>query len=140
MPQVILEYSNNLKVKKKYLAFFSKLHGILTEKLDVDLLNCKSRAVRRKTNFVADGDPLHAFAHLTLRIFEGHNPVAKSEAGEAALKLMMDFYRKSSKNLIFQPTVEFVEIKKENYFKLSVDDIFGSNKPDENLSDAKDDE
>jgi len=123
MPHFILEYSSNLKVKKTYLALFSKLHTLAEEKLGIDPLNCKSRAIRRKIFHVSDGDPANAFAHLTIRLFEGHNPDAKQEVGATALSLLQDFYKKSAKKLIFQPTVEIVEIKKEHYFKLSADEI-----------------
>jgi 5-carboxymethyl-2-hydroxymuconate isomerase len=128
MPQLILEYSNNLKVKKSYLSLFSKLHHMLVEELRFDPLNCKSRAVRRKEFFVGDGDPTNAFAHLIIRLFEGHDPAAKQKAGETALGLLQNFYKKSAKKLVFQPTVEIVEIKKEHYFKLSVEEILKNKK------------
>lgn len=123
MPHFVLEYSSNLKVKKSYISLFSKLHTLAEEKLGIDPLNCKSRAIRRKIFFVSDGDPANAFAHLIIRLFEGHDPAAKQEVGVAALGLLQDFYKKGAKKLIFQPTVEIIEIRKEHYFKLSADEI-----------------
>ncbi len=137
MPHFVLEYSNNLKVKKTHLSLFTKFHNLAEEKLGIDKLNCKSRAVRRKNFYVGDGDPNHAFVHLTIRLFEGHNPAAKQEVGSIALGLLQDFYKKSSKKLIFQPSVEIVEIKKDHYFKLTAEEIL-SNKLTEKKHHKKD--
>lgn len=130
MPHFILEYSNNLKVKKSYLSLFSKFHQLTEEKLGIDKLNCKSRAVRRKTFHVGDGDPNHAFVHLTIKLFEGHPVAAKQEVGSVALGLLQNFYKKSVRKLIFQPSVEIVEIKKDHYFKLTAEEILANKKPE----------
>jgi 5-carboxymethyl-2-hydroxymuconate isomerase len=137
MPHFVLEYSNNLEVKKSFESLFSELHSLAEKKLGIDPLNCKSRSLRRKVFFVGDGDPANAFAHLTIRLFEGHNPEAKQEVGATALSLLQDFYKKGTKKLIFQPTVEIVEIKKEHYFKLSADEILLNKKQKKGHKESK---
>lgn len=130
MPHITLEYSSNLKVtKENFPFFFSNLHQALVDHLGVNILNCKSRAVRLKNYYIADGDKDHAFAHLEIKILEGHNRVGVDLAGEMAMKLLRNFFEMVTDGLVFQPSVEIVEIPKTNYFKISAEEIIGTKRP-----------
>jgi 5-carboxymethyl-2-hydroxymuconate isomerase len=124
MPHITLEISDNLAfVDDRLPEFFGELHKTLVSRLGVDLLNCKSRLVRHKSFYVADGKPEHAFAHLEIKIMEGRSTAEIGEVGNAAMEILQKSFEPYRRNFLFQPSVEIINIGSSNYFKLSAEDI-----------------
>lgn len=124
MPHITLEVSDNLPFAEDRLPeFFAGLHQMLVSRLGVDLLNCKSRLVRYKNFYVADGKLEHAFAHLEIKILEGRTAAEIEKVGNAALELLLSAFEQSRGGFLFQPSIEIVSISSTNYFKLSAEEI-----------------
>ncbi|NCA84454.1 MAG: hypothetical protein EOM83_02655 [Clostridia bacterium] len=126
MPHITLELSDNLPMSDDHFPkFFAELHQMLVSDLGISLLNCKSRLVRHKNYYVANGNAAHAFAHLEIKILKGRSAAEIGKMGNAALELLSTAFKTSHKGLIFQPSVEIIGIDPANYFKLSADTIMG---------------
>jgi 5-carboxymethyl-2-hydroxymuconate isomerase len=126
MPHITLEISDNLSFADDRLPeFFGELHQMLTSRLGVNLLNCKSRLIRHKSFYIADGKSKHAFAHLEIKILEGRSAAEIGKVGNAALELLISAFEQSRQRFIFQPSVEIVNIGATNFFKLSAEEIVG---------------
>jgi 5-carboxymethyl-2-hydroxymuconate isomerase len=126
MPHITLELSDNLPLSDVHFPkFFAELHQVLVSNLGVALLNCKSRLVRHKNFYVADGNNAHAFAHLEIKILEGRSTAEIIGMGNIVLELLIRTFETSHKELIFQPSVEVIGIEPANYFKLTAEKIMG---------------
>jgi 5-carboxymethyl-2-hydroxymuconate isomerase len=116
MPHLTLEHTANLTNTICYAALFKALHQILAETADVDLNNCKSRAVPLAHYRVGDGDARHAFAHLEIRLFD-RPPAVKTELGERSLACLRRHLTHPTPDLTLQLTVEIVDVERAAYFK-----------------------
>lgn len=124
MPHITLEVSDNLSFADDRLpVFFGKLHEMLVSRLGVNLLNCKSRLIRHKSFYIADGKSIHAFAHLEIKILEGRSEAEIGEVGNATMELLISAFEQSRRGFTFQPSVEVVSIGRSSYFKLSAEEI-----------------
>jgi 5-carboxymethyl-2-hydroxymuconate isomerase len=112
MPQIILEYSNNLIEKNELLPLLSKVHEILVDSLPAKLMSCKSRAVSRDIFLIADGNPQAAFINLQVGVLSGRTMETLETTGKLLVNLMNEYFSKSSESLKLTMAVEIYELGK----------------------------
>ena len=118
MPHIILEYTDNISIKKDFNQLFAGIHTVLSEKAGIDPGNCKSRAIKLTDYFIGEGEKPNAFVHLEIRIFQGRNLEIKQQIGNEILKLLRNYFNENSENLNIQITVEIIEMDGKLYFKV----------------------
>lgn len=117
MPQLTLDYSNNITQTINFKVLFSQLHRVLHQVGNVNIDNCKSRAIRQNEYYVGNGIKENAFAHLEIRFLEGRPMGLKQAIGEACLQILETHLEETIDKLNPQITVEIVDIPKSSYFK-----------------------
>ncbi len=117
MPQIRLEYSNNCKPSGSFDQCFSLVHQALQSVAGITLENCKSRAIGLEDFYIADGDSVHSFAHLSIRFVEGRPEEIRQAVGEACLEILKQCFIESIKLQKLQLTVEVQDITLSNYHK-----------------------
>lgn len=116
MPQISLEYSDNLFLDKTVNKLFSDIHQLLTRELPTQLANCKSRCIVRDHYFLADGQANQAFAHLHIRIMPGRSDEKKTFLGHVLLEMMNQFFQQQPPDTVLQLSVEIEDVG-EHFFK-----------------------
>lgn len=117
MPHLTLEYTENLEREIIFDDLFPRLHGVLVDVAAVPIGNCKSRACRLDSYYIADGGPQHAFVHLAIRFMEGRSVELKRNIGRGCLKVLEELCCAPA-GLELQITVEIQDIERTTYFKL----------------------
>lgn len=118
MPQIKLEYSDNLTPASDWSQIFNKVHTTLNELSGVPIENCKSRAIPREQYYVGEGGTEKAFVHMEVALLDGRTKKEKHKAGEVLLKFLNSEFEESSKAKTLQITIEFRDIIRDNYFKI----------------------
>jgi 5-carboxymethyl-2-hydroxymuconate isomerase len=90
MPDCILEYSANVPDRPDVRALLAGVNATLAATGPFTLADIKSRAVRHEEFVIGDGDPVRAFATLTIEILAGRNDEAKARISEAARAVHFD--------------------------------------------------
>lgn len=119
MPHFTLEYSENILEQVDTHDVFKKLHTLLIENGPFNLSDIKSRAIRYKEFYVADGSASNAFVHLTLSIFKGRNINIRQAVGKALLEFLQNEFAHSYQELKCSFTVAIKEIDTDTYFRIS---------------------
>lgn len=119
MPQITLEYSQNLRWNVSFSSLFLELHHILADVAEIAIENCKSRAVCHGEVFIGEGVADNSFAHLTIGLYQGRPAGVKLEIGRRALGLMQRHLVPASELPVPQITVEFREFRRSDYLKLT---------------------
>lgn len=84
MAHLILEYSANLPADELRLdALLAALHATVAGTGIFPLAGIRSRALRCEHFRVADGDPTHAFVHLTMKVGSGRSEAELESAAIA---------------------------------------------------------
>jgi 5-carboxymethyl-2-hydroxymuconate isomerase len=117
MPQLILEYSENVIEQAHLSDLLQQLHGLLAETLPTDLASCKSRAIGYKVYSVGDGQANTAFIHLNLKVMPGRTENTLQHVGERIMKLLSSYFAESLQKLTLQITLEISELQ-ATYFKI----------------------
>ena len=119
MPHTILEYSENVVQPLDFQAFWTRLHGTLVDTAKVRLQDIKSRAYPCADYRMGDGSPDYAFAHLTVRLFEGRDPETLARIGRAVLEGLQALFAATLAQRRCDLTVELAGMRKDCYFKAS---------------------
>ncbi|MFW9995814.1 MAG: 5-carboxymethyl-2-hydroxymuconate Delta-isomerase [Candidatus Odinarchaeota archaeon] len=117
MPQIILEYSSNIKENVDFRKLFSDIHHIIETTGGVKIENCKSRAKCQDDYFIGTGKTDSAFIHLEIQWIEGRTEEVKTQLGRDLLNLLKGNYISSLETLGIQITVHLIDIAKNSYFK-----------------------
>jgi len=117
MPHFVLEYSDNVTQRVDWNALFSGLHQAVAQ-AGASLQNCKSRAIRHDTYYVADGRPGAAFVHLTVGVLAGRTDEEKAALTRRCLALLAEAFRPSLDSLDVQLSVELRDLHRESYQRL----------------------
>lgn len=117
MPQIILEYTDNIQVSEDFSSPLLKIHQIIHSICSVNIDNCKTRIVSHKQYFIGNGEQDKAFVHLEVIIFEGRSEATKTMLGETLISILKDFFEPKAKNVDI--TVYLNDIKRKEYFKYS---------------------
>ena len=104
MPQLTLEYTNNLEFDVQDV--LARLHSELTATGAINLKGLKSRAVSLSEYRIADGNPKYAFVHVNLLIREGRPIKVQKDLSQRVMKVLED---------------TFGQRFEKNYLSLSVD-------------------
>ncbi len=122
MPQITLEYSQNVCWDTQFSVLFLELHRCLADLAGIPIENCKSRAVRHEEVLVGEGGANSGFVHLTIGLYQGRPAELKQEIGLRALDLLQRHLAPKSGRQVPQVTVEFREFQRIDYLKLSTGD------------------
>ena len=117
MPQIRLEYSSNCRPENGFSMLFDEIHHVVNRVGGIHLENCKSRAIVVDDFHIGDGDPSHAFAHLSVRFIEGRDKSTRQEIGKQCLQSLQNFFRDAMESHNLQLTVEVQDIRLEDYHK-----------------------
>ena len=117
MPQIRLEYTDNLDPRSHPGTLLDGIHRALNTIAGVNLDNCKSRVNVLDWFHIADGAPDHAFVHLEVRLLEGRPDGVKRNLGDALLELLKEAFDVGRTRLRVQLTVELGDIRRGEYFK-----------------------
>jgi 5-carboxymethyl-2-hydroxymuconate isomerase len=117
MPQITLQYTDNVQQREAFSELFAQIHLIVSEVGGIRVGNCKSRAIRLEDYFVAAGDAQRGFVHLDLAILEGRTVEVKRELGQRCLDTLKRNYEPVNKALDLQITVEIRDMRRDAYFK-----------------------
>lgn len=117
MPHLIIEYSANLEAQLDIDGLVRAMHE---EAVSIDALptgGIRTRAARRETFLVADGDPDNGFINVTLRIAEGRPMDVRRETGERLFGVLTDYVQEVYDRRPLGLSFEIQEIKPETRWK-----------------------
>jgi len=114
MPQLIIHYSDNIDIPKRWQPVLHKIHRGIAETAGIDVMKCKGRAIRVSDYAVGDQSSGQAFANLQITIFEGHAESVLRKIGANSLDILKDSI---STELECQITVEVRTMSRKRYFK-----------------------
>lgn len=120
MPQIKIEYTNNLKLKPDLKDFYVNLHQIIHNFGKSNIENCKSRLIEVENYFIGSGNlnESNGFIHLSLEFLEGRSDELKSILGEKILNFLQESFLVNLESNRTQITVHISDIKRKSYFKL----------------------
>jgi 5-carboxymethyl-2-hydroxymuconate isomerase len=90
MPQLTLEYSDNIEVDVQPL--LARLHEEVVATGAINLKGLKSRAIKHVQYRIADGDPNYAFVHVGLLIREGRPIEIQKEATRRVMAVLKETF------------------------------------------------
>jgi len=117
MPQLILEYSDNIIETGQFSHLLQKCHKSLVEILPTDLASCKSRIIECKSYVIGDGQANNAFIHVSLKVMPGRPQNILQSIGQEILEIMSNHFNESLCKLNLQITLEVSELQ-STYFKI----------------------
>ena len=118
MPQLTLDYTDNIPDPVDFESLFSQLHEVLSDVAGIRIDNCKSSAVKRADYRIGAGDSGAAFVHVEVAILSGRPLEIKQEIGRRMLETLRDVYSGRLDELALQITVEVRDMDKDLYFKI----------------------
>ena len=119
MPHLRLEYTENIVFNGKLDDLFSDLHHALAESGNIDINNCKSRAVQLQDFLSGDGSGKKSFLHLEVSLYAGRTPDILKQIGEHLKAILIQHFKPQTGAENIQITIEIREFKKDHYFKYS---------------------
>jgi 5-carboxymethyl-2-hydroxymuconate isomerase len=117
VPQIAIEYSGNLRGAFDPRALALRIHEIVAETIDTELLSCKTRIVEHGEAVIGDGAASHAMLHLDIRILSGRGAEEKRRLGEQAHAAANEAVAKPD-GLLLQVTAEVRDLDRDHYHKL----------------------
>jgi 5-carboxymethyl-2-hydroxymuconate isomerase len=119
MPHIVVEYSANLEPDVDVAALLKAVHGAALDTGIFPLGGIRVRA-RRCTDFlIADGNPAHAFVHVTAKIGHGRDAGTKRAAGELIFAALSGFLRPIFERRTLGISFEMTELDADLSFKLN---------------------
>jgi 5-carboxymethyl-2-hydroxymuconate isomerase len=109
MPNLILEYSDNLEVDVQPL--FARLHEELVATGAVNLKGLKSRAIRHSEYRMADGYAGYAFVHLNLLMRAGRPLEIQQELAGRAMAVLEETFGHHFEKGYISLSVDIKEMK-----------------------------
>lgn len=117
MPQLTLEYTENLPPPADLAGMLESIHQVLHQVGGINIANCKSRVRGSDTFYIANGEEDGAFLHLDIRLLEGRSSAVKQAIGEQVLDILKQEFSHAEKAFDLQITVEIRDISRDSYFK-----------------------
>lgn len=109
MPQVILEYSDNVKLAD-HKSLFLLLHNILAETLPTKISSCKSRAVVCQNYFLGDGNANNGFVHLSVGVLKGRSEETLAATANKLLEALSNFLDDQMKSINIDISIAISEL------------------------------
>lgn len=119
MPHLIIEYSANLEPDIDIMGLVRALHETA---VSIDALptgGIRTRAARRDTFMVADGDPSNGFVNVILRIAKGRSVELQKETGQMLFDVLADYVQEIYDKRPLSLSFEVQEINPETRWKQS---------------------
>jgi 5-carboxymethyl-2-hydroxymuconate isomerase len=88
MPQITVDYSENLESAFDRRAFALALHPLVVETVDTKLDACKTRFRQVEETVVGGGTPAATVIHISIALLPGRAPELKAQLSEAVLDLL----------------------------------------------------
>lgn len=85
MPHIIVEYSANLDGHLDVQRLVDDLHQVVADSGVAEVAAIRTRAKRRDTYRIADGDPKNAFVHVVMRLRIGRSEEVRAQLAEMLL-------------------------------------------------------
>lgn len=117
MPQLVLEYSSNIRQKIDSAVLLGEIASVISAAGEIPVEHFKSRLVRREMYLVGKGGERDAFVHLEAGIFSGRTLEVKRRIGEDCIEYLEEYFSPSAGELSLQITVEIRDMEKDAYFK-----------------------
>lgn len=111
MPQLILEYSDNVLEKNDLFHLLKKINLFLAESLPAELSSCKSRAIKWDTYCIGDGSMDNAFVHINLKVMSGRDVEKLTNVGHGMIEILKKYFYQSAQHLKLQITIEIAELQ-----------------------------
>ena len=111
MPHLVLEYSDNIIERPDAGDLFKRLHELLVRNGPFEMSAIKSRIIRHREYFVADGNRSNGFIHLTLSILKGRDLSLRQALAEKLLSFLKAAFARSRAQLKCSITVDIQEVK-----------------------------
>ncbi len=70
MPQITLQFTDNIKALPNFNFLFAEVHQTLNNIAGIKIENCKSRAIKLEKYYIGDGTNSQGFVHLEVKILE----------------------------------------------------------------------
>ncbi|MCR6633175.1 MAG: 5-carboxymethyl-2-hydroxymuconate isomerase [Magnetospirillum sp.] len=116
MPQITVEYSQEVTEAFDRRAFALALHPMASALIDSAVSSFKTRFYAIDDAVLGDGAPSHAMVHVDFRLLSGRPEALKLQLGKAVLALARDHIRPVP-GLDIQLTVEVRDLDRPNYHK-----------------------
>lgn len=120
MPQITLEYSSNISREVNFKNLLLEIHRNVSQIVNCDILNCKSRVTKLDNYLIGDGEVSNAMIHLEIAILDGRTEEVKTELGEKILSIIETYFA-GSYGLKIQITVDVKDLQRQFYFKKKMD-------------------
>lgn len=118
MPHFIMEYSANVKEDVDIPALLRKVNQTLLAQNGVfPIGGIRSRAIELVDYCIADGDPQHAFVHVTLKIGAGRTAQAKAKVCEDLFALLKSHLFLEHKPRPLSLSLELYEFNEESTYR-----------------------
>ena len=117
MPQIRLEYSDDLQPLPDLRAVFAQIHAALHETAGAAMANSKSRATAVEA-YIGDGDAANALVHLGIELMEGRSTEVKARASDRCLEILELAFEPASDGRNLQITVDITDLERATYRKL----------------------
>ena len=117
MPQITLQFTDNIKSLPKFNELFSEVHAAINAIAGIKIENCKSKAIQIERYYIGVGTNNKGFIHLEVKILEGRTAEIKSEMGKSLLQILKNKFKESISSLDLQITIEIIDILKNCYYK-----------------------
>jgi len=110
MPHIIVEYSANLDDNLDIRRLVDDLHQVVIDSEAADVAAIRTRAERRESFRVGDGNPNNAFVHVTMRLRIGRSEETRSKLADALLAATDRNLQRAYATHAIATTVEIEEI------------------------------
>ena len=117
MPQITLQFTDNIKSLPKFNELFSEVHAAINAIAGIKIENCKSKAIQIERYYIGVGTNNKGFIHLEVKILEGRTAEIKSEMGKSLLQILKNKFKESISSMDLQITIEIIDILKNCYYK-----------------------
>jgi 5-carboxymethyl-2-hydroxymuconate isomerase len=109
MPQIILECSDNV-TETNLTSLFYDIHNILTEKLPTQLESCKTRMIRHRDYYIADGNINNGFVHLSIGVLKGRSKELLDSIAPLIMEKLRVAFLQSLQKLDLQITIAIYDL------------------------------
>lgn len=120
MPQMVVEYSDNIKALNQQDLMLNLNHALFDTGLIDHPFNIKTRIRANQDFLIGFGDNHQAYIHVRLGILTGRTLEQRQRMSAQLLTCLKDFDQYQASGLEIQLCVEIAEMPKEVYGKISV--------------------
>lgn len=120
MPQMVVEYSDNIKELNHQDLMLNLNHALFDTGLIDHPFNIKTRIRANQDFLIGFGDNQQAYIHVRLGIMTGRTLEQRQLISEQLLTCLKNFDKYQASGLEIQLCVEIAEMPKEVYGKVSV--------------------